>query len=139
MSQPSDEAKKLEPIEGVSPPHGGAPQFVTAKDILERSDILVQLELSEIEPRLRSTGHDKDTLMGLALPPSHCTVVERFWVRHLVNGEPGRRANCTSILGPLGTHWTGSPRGGTSTSIYASASRWPSDETKLFDSGYDAA
>jgi len=65
MSQQSEDAKNVEPIEGVSPAED-EPQYVTAKHILQRSDILVARELAGIAPWLESTGHDKDTLMGLA-------------------------------------------------------------------------
>ena len=65
MSQQSENATKPEPIEGVSPGED-EPQYVTAKHILERSDVLVDRELAGIAPWLESTGHTKDTLMGLA-------------------------------------------------------------------------
>ena len=65
MAKQPRQANGREPIEGVKPLAGA--QYVTAKQILDRSNNLVTGELGEIKPWLDSTGHDKDTLMGLAL------------------------------------------------------------------------
>jgi predicted acylesterase/phospholipase RssA len=65
MSQQSEEANEPDTIKSVSPGEG-EPPYVTARHILERSGTLVERELAGIAPWLKSTGHDKDTLMGLA-------------------------------------------------------------------------
>lgn len=53
-------------IDGVQLPEDEA-QYVTAKDILGRSEALVAEELEALAPRMKITGHHKDQLMGLAL------------------------------------------------------------------------
>lgn len=65
MSQQSETTVRLEKIEGVKPPNGE--HYVTAKQVLERSDDLVEQELTAIGSWLEKTGHDKGNLMGLAL------------------------------------------------------------------------
>lgn len=66
MSLQSKDASGLPPIDGVKPERDEA-RYVTAKDILNRSDKLVEEELRAIGPWLQHTGHDKNTLMGLAI------------------------------------------------------------------------
>jgi predicted acylesterase/phospholipase RssA len=51
----------------VEPAPDDTVQYVTAEQILDRSDILVGRELAEIGAQLKITGHDKNTLMGIAL------------------------------------------------------------------------